>query len=401
MLYTIVPVLPMLVCLFWSVVLFLEIISKRRDHARFWLFFFMCTATLLYLGHAAYFNHCKTGITIYDTMYVTCNLAVFPLYYEYVRALTKTSRSFPQLHHLWLLPPLLGGITVGALYLLMNDSQIEMFVDSYLYGNHTVWNSGLVTCQSVVHNILKIWFALQIFPLLGIELRIIRRFNRQLDLFYSDTEQRSLTSIAILLRLLVLTSIISLGFSIVGRSRLLESSWELMVPSLLFSALLFAIGYLGTHRTFTIDDIPSIEVSEENDMTEDATFIAETSTEQNNKNDVKFEELALRITSLMKENKVYLQPDLNLMDLAQMLNTNQKYVYIAFSKVLETKFSEYVNRQRIDHASHILKDNPNLKLKEVALMSGYTSSATFYRNFKQFLGCSPKEFMEKSKGQAT
>ncbi len=133
-------------------------------------------------------------------------------------------------------------------------------------------------------------------------------------------------------------------------------------------------------------------------MTEDETLVEEISTEQDNKDTEKFEELALRITSLMKENKVYLQPDLNLMDLAQMLNTNQKYVYIAFSKVLDTKFSEYVNRLRIDHASQILQDNPRLKLKEVALMSGYTSSATFYRNFKQFLGCSPKEFLEKSKG---
>lgn len=398
MLYSIVPVLPMLVCLFWSVVLFLDVISKRRDHARFWLFLFMYTATLLYLGHAAYFNHCKTGITIYDTLYVTCNLAVFPLYYEYVRALTETNHSIPQRHHLWLLPPLIGGITVGALYLLMNDSQIQLFVDSYLYGNHTVWNSGLVTCQSVVHIILKIWFALQIIPLLGIELRLIRRYNRQLDLFYSDTEQRSLDSVAVLLRLLVLTSIISLGFSIVGRSRFLESSWTLTVPSLLFSALLFAIGYIGTHRSFTIDNILSVEIPEENDMTEDETLVEEISTEQDNKDTEKFEELALRITSLMKENKVYLQPDLNLMDLAQMLNTNQKYVYIAFSKVLDTKFSEYVNRLRIDHASQILQDNPRLKLKEVALMSGYTSSATFYRNFKQFLGCSPKEFLEKSKG---
>lgn len=398
MLYSIVPVLPMLVCLFWSVVLFLDVISKRRDHARFWLFLFMCTATLLYLGHAAYFNHCKTGIAIYDTLYVTCNLAVFPLYYEYVRALTETNHSIPQRHHLWLLPPLIGGITVGALYLLMNDSQIQLFVDSYLYGNHTVWNSGLVTCQSVVHNILKIWFALQIIPLLGIELRLIRGYNRQLDLFYSDTEQRSLDSVAVLLRLLVLTSIISLGFSIVGRSLFLESSWTLTVPSLLFSALLFAIGYIGTHRSFTIDNILSVEIPEENDMTEDETLVEEISTEQDNKDTEKFEELALRITSLMKENKVYLQPDLNLMDLAQMLNTNQKYVYIAFSKVLDTKFSEYVNRLRIDHASQILQDNPRLKLKEVALMSGYTSSATFYRNFKQFLGCSPKEFLEKSKG---
>ena len=334
MFYTIVPVLPMLVCLFWSVVLFLDVISKRRDHARFWLFLFMCTATLLYLGHAAYFNHCKTGIAIYDTLYVTCNLAVFPLYYEYVRALTETNHSFPQRHHLWLLPPLLGGITVG------------------------------VTCQSVVHIILKIWFALQIIPLLGIELRLIRRYNRQLDLFYSDTEQRSLDSVAVLLRLLVLTSIISLGFSIVGRSRFLESSWTLTVPSLLFSALLFAIGYIGTHRSFTIDNILSVEIPEENDMTEDETLVEEISTEQDNKDTEKFEELALRITSLMKENKVY----------------------------------EYVNRLRIDHASQILQDNPRLKLKEVALMSGYTSSATFYRNFKQFLGCSPKEFLEKSKG---
>lgn len=398
MFYTIVPVLPMLVCLFWSVVLFFEIISRRRDHARIWLFVFMCAATLLYLGHAAYFNHCKNGIIIYDTIYVTCNLAVFPLYYEYVRALTETSRSFTQRHHLWLLPALLGGITVGLLYLLMSDSQIWMFVDSYLYGNQTVWNSGLVTCQSVVHHILKIWFALQIIPILVIELRIIRRFNWQLDLFYSDTEQRSLASVAVLLRLLVLTSVISLGFSILGRSRFLESTWTLMIPSLLFSALLFAIGYLGTHRSFTIDDILSAEIPEESDMTEEETPMEETSAEQNTKDTEKFEELALRITTLMKENKVFLQPDLNLMDLAQMLNTNQKYVYIAFRKVLDTKFSEYVNRLRIDYASHILQENPSLKLNEVAQMSGYSSSATFYRNFKQFLGCSPKEFLEKSKG---
>ena len=295
------------------------------------------------------------------------------------------------------LPALLGGITVGLLYLLMSDSQIWMFVDTYLYGNQTVWNSGLVTCQSVVHHILKIWFALQIIPILVIELRIIRRFNRQLDLFYSDTEQRSLASVAVLLRLLVLTSVISLGFSILGRYRFLESTWTLMIPSLLFSALLFAIGYLGTHRSFTIDDILSAEIPEESDMTEEESPMEETSAEQNTKDTEKFEELALRITTLMKENKVFLQPDLNLMDLAQMLNTNQKYVYIAFSKVLDTKFSEYVNRLRIDYASHILQENPSLKLNEVAQMSGYSSSATFYRNFKQFLGCSPKEFLEKSK----
>jgi YesN/AraC family two-component response regulator len=171
-----------------------------------------------------------------------------------------------------------------------------------------------------------------------------------------------------------------------------------MIPSLLFSALLFAIGYLGTHRSFTIDDILSAEIPEESDMTEEETPMEETSAEHNSKDTEKFEELALRITTLMKENKVFLQPDLNLMDLAQMLNTNQKYVYIAFSKVLDTKFSEYVNRLRIDYASHILQENPSLKLNEVAQMSGYSSSATFYRNFKQFLGCSPKEFLEKSKG---
>jgi len=326
---------------------------------------------------------------------------VYPLYYEYVRALTATSRSFPQRHHLWLLPALLGGITVGVLYLLMDNSQIQMFVDYYLYDNHMVWNSGLVTCQSVVHHMLKIWFALQIILLLGIELRMIRRYNQQLDLFYSDSEQRSLASVAVMLKLLLLVSIISFAFNMIGRSYFSESTWTLMVPSLLFSALLFALGYLGSHRPFTIDEILSAKVSEENDVTEDTAHIEEATTEQNKKNTVKFEELASRITSLMKDDKVYLRPDLNLIDLAQMLNTNQKYVYIAFSTVLNIKFSEYVNRHRVEHASRILQENPGLKLEEVALKSGYTSPATFYRNFKQLLGCTPKEFLEKSKGQVT
>ncbi|MBQ6749691.1 MAG: hypothetical protein IJR02_02840 [Bacteroidaceae bacterium] len=41
-----------------------------------------------------------------------------------------------------------------------------------------------------------------------------------------------------------------------------------------------------------------------------------------------------------------------------------------------------------------MKDYPDKLLYEVATESGFSSNVTFYRCFKQFAGCSPKEYKE-------
>lgn len=55
-------------------------------------------------------------------------------------------------------------------------------------------------------------------------------------------------------------------------------------------------------------------------------------------------------------------------------------------------FSEYINRKRIEHATRLIEQNPNLLLADIATMSGFSSISAFYRNFKLYKHCSPSEY---------
>ena len=61
-------------------------------------------------------------------------------------------------------------------------------------------------------------------------------------------------------------------------------------------------------------------------------------------------------------------------------------------------FNEYVNRMRIDYAALLLSQQPDRPLGEVAEQSGFTSSTSFYRNFRLYKGIGPKEYQNKLKG---
>ena len=81
-------VMPMFVCLFWTTLLALDLLTGKRSRNRLLLTIFMLTATVLYFGHCAFFNHNTPIIPLTDTLYSIANLAVYPLYYLYICALT-------------------------------------------------------------------------------------------------------------------------------------------------------------------------------------------------------------------------------------------------------------------------------------------------------------------------
>ena len=55
-------------------------------------------------------------------------------------------------------------------------------------------------------------------------------------------------------------------------------------------------------------------------------------------------------------------------------------------------FADFVNRHRIDYATKMMAEQPELQINEISLKSGYNTSSSFYRNFKLFMGCAPKEY---------
>lgn len=382
MLENLITSMPMYVCTFWSVLLLIDV-ARNRQTAKKRLLTYMVTAALLYAGHYIFFNHQTALMPVTDTIYAITNLAVFPLYFMYIKEITE-----PVWNHRWqwllLTPALLVGAIVGVLYILMSPVETSDFIETYLYRNQMAELEGMAWWQGVVHFVAKIIFALQIPPILVLGLRIIRNYNDSVEANYADTDDKRLHLITTILLLFVVTSFMSFGANMLGRYRFADSLWLLIVPSLVFSVLQFMLGYAGYHQKFTVSDL-----LRDMQITEDTQ---EADTEDDSIQSGKMADLQQKLTDAVSRDRLYLQPDLKITDVADLLHTNRTYVSRVLKEQIGTTFADFINHQRIDYACQLMEQQPQLPAAEVASLSGFSSQSSFYRNFKLYKGCSPKDY---------
>ena len=69
--------LPMTICGILAIELLLNW-QRKHSSAQGWLALWALTSTALYAGHYLFFNHAQVSLPLSDTIYVGCNLAVFP-----------------------------------------------------------------------------------------------------------------------------------------------------------------------------------------------------------------------------------------------------------------------------------------------------------------------------------
>ena len=371
MLAILVSSLPMIVCGVLSVLIVLSLYDCR-NMAKTRLLFFMATATLLYLAHFIYFNRLMAVIPLTDAIYCFCNLAVFPLYYLYIEELTDY-RPNRWRQALCLLPSLLGGMAVGLLYILMDRQEMTLFIEHYLYGNEFASLSGLTFWQAMIHVAVRIVFALQVPLVLYFGFRRITAYNAVVETNYSDIEGKRIVRVKTLLVLFAVTSLVSFVFNLIGRQRFIDEAVPLAIPAVLFSMLLLLIGHVGLNQRFSVQDIEAEVFLESEPVPEDCAY----------------SELLEKIRKLVSEEKLYLYPNLKVSDLARLLNSNRNYIYNAINVEMGISFSDYINSQRVDYASQLLKAHPELSINDVMFKSGFTSTSAFYRNFKKFKGITP------------
>ena len=99
-----------------------------------------------------------------------------------------------------------------------------------------------------------------------------------------------------------------------------------------------------------------------------------------------------KLEVLMKEEKPFLQPDFSLPDLAQKLNVSVHALSQAINEGLGKSFFEMVAAYRIEEAKRFLKEQPNIKIEEIAEQVGYNSKSSFNTAFKKITGKTPSEF---------
>ncbi|WP_027087938.1 helix-turn-helix domain-containing protein [Cohnella panacarvi] len=81
-------------------------------------------------------------------------------------------------------------------------------------------------------------------------------------------------------------------------------------------------------------------------------------------------------------------------DACKLANMSYYYFVKFFKKIMGLSFTEYVNFRKIKRAEQLLLTR-DMSVTEVGDQIGMANMAHFYKMFKRFNGCSPKEFQRK------
>lgn len=101
-----------------------------------------------------------------------------------------------------------------------------------------------------------------------------------------------------------------------------------------------------------------------------------------------------RLESKMTEDKLYLEPELNLRMLAEKMDLHPNKLSAIINQGFGKSFHDFVNQYRVEEACTRLLDDKfsGLTILGIAFDCGFNSKASFNRNFQNFTNMSPKAF---------
>lgn len=371
---------PMYVTFFWAVVL---LITKRENNrAKFFLGVFMFAAFMLYLSHSIFFQRFVSAYVIFDPIYSFASLSVYPLYYWYIKLLTvETSYRWYNLR--LLIPALFISLISFLLYLLMTENERIDYILGFLLKSKTDFSySILMQLQKYNYVFGRFIFAIQVGCFLYYGQKLVRSYNKQIANFYSNLESRSILWVNFLLYSLVITSIMSITFNVIGRSFFMGSKTLLIFPSIIFSILLFLIGLLGYMQNHTVVDL-------ETDDQKDKDIVPK------NYNTNRLNE---KLLDLFVNEAIFKHPDLKITHISEKLHTNRTYISKHINTEFSCTFNDFVNRYRIEEAKRLLAEDSSksYSLNYISEKSGFGSMGSFMRVFRDFEGITPGQFRDRN-----
>lgn len=101
-----------------------------------------------------------------------------------------------------------------------------------------------------------------------------------------------------------------------------------------------------------------------------------------------------QLTAFVKDNLG--NEDLVIEDIAKALGISRSVLYGKVKTIFGYSPNDFLKNLRISRACHLLVNNPEMNISEIAYAVGYTDPKYFARNFKQYTGKSPSEYRKTS-----
>jgi AraC-like DNA-binding protein len=166
----------------------------------------------------------------------------------------------------------------------------------------------------------------------------------------------------------------------------------------IFSVVVFYlifIGYFGIKQVGIFTN-QSISNSSSTDIIETYNPSEKIKYQKSGLSNIELQSIHQNLIQIMKDEKLYKNPDLTLADLSQKLNVHANILSQVINSAEEKNFYDYINSQRVEEfkTSIHLPENQKFTLLSIAFECGFNSKTAFNRNFKKATGLSPSEYLK-------
>lgn len=120
---------------------------------------------------------------------------------------------------------------------------------------------------------------------------------------------------------------------------------------------------------------------------------------RNTKTDIMYRDIYDRVVALFENDKLYLNSELSINEIVKIIFTNRAYISRAINQYTGRNFCQFVNSYRINHAINYFRENPDIRMTELASISGFNTVGSFNTAFKYHMCENPSDWCRKERAR--
>lgn len=364
---------PVFVTFFWTIALLGN--NKKENTPRIFLSRFMILPLVCYITQFLYFAPLHQIYPYFDFAYQYAGSLILPVYYIYFRLLTVDEKFSLRLHARYLaIPAFLATIyCIGAILTPRNE-----FL-TWLFDEHAFPESPYIRFLSVMRMILRIQFLLLVIITFAGNQILLHKYGERAEQFYSDSKDGKYNNS----RMLNYSVIIICGASFVavaiGRRLLMSKDTIIYAVWSISTVMMYIIGYMGYKQkainpTFDLRNIHD-ELNQSGGTLNGAQ-----------------KELLNKVLTRFDDEKIYLNSQLNIMDIVQAVGTNRTYISSIINQQYKQNFCSFVNGYRVEELKNKIIENQDDTNETLAECCGFGSVISLRRAVSSKTGMSLNEW---------
>lgn len=362
---------------FVFLVLFIQL-NAFSNSQRTILFILILMGVFLLLTELLISFHCYNLIIGFFPLYYVVLFAVYPLFYLYFRkfAFSETHIAFTN-YYKHLLLTVIVAIALSVYYLPLNHNQKLNFILNEFSSQAFTDNSK----PGIIISIYSLYYIQFIFYLL-----LLKQLLRYLR-FQDDQDNRNISlPVSTWIKLFIVCTII-IELSILLANIYLPPEQNRQLEQIISLLYIIFIGFLGINQSKLLVQVRLYQANAQDHRKQSVSSYNQLISESEK------HEIRSLIELVIKEKKLFVNPDLKLDELARTIHYPSWKMSQVIHEVYGKNFSNFINDYRIREAIGLIDTGKRISVEEICQRVGFNSRSTFNRAFKTVTHQTPREYL--------